>query len=144
MKRLLLLGTLLWLLVACGSSGSSGPSEKNLKSQMLSTWSAFQSGDYAKLYSYVSDDVRSHCTLDQFKAQTQLVRGSVGDNFLKSRLFIDNVQIQGTRASYESTYSLNGAILSVTSRYVHWERDHWVPDQDPTSAPNPNFPCNPF
>lgn len=133
------------LAVACGGGGDdNGPSEKGLRRQLLATWAALQTSDYEKLYSYLSDDVRSHCTLEQLKVQTELVRGSVGNNCLQSRLYIDNVVVQGDRATYESTYALNGAVLSTGSRAMVWEKDHWVPERDVSATANADYPCNPI
>src|SRR5262249_48350947 len=113
MKRLLLVVALLLLLVACAGGGEvSAHSEKGLRKQLNTMWLAYQVENYDKLYTYLSDDVRGHCTLEQFKAQSKLVRGSLGDNFFRSKLLVDDVQIDGDSASYNSTYILNGAVLS--------------------------------
>jgi hypothetical protein len=135
---------LIVLALACGGGSDNGPTEKNLRQQLLATWAALQSSDYEKLYSYLSEDVRSHCTLEQLKVQTELVRGSVGPNFLAARLYIDNVVVQGDHATYESTYALNGAILSTGSRGMVWEKDHWVSERDVSAPSNADYPCNPI
>jgi hypothetical protein len=131
MKVLLLSLIVGGLLIACGGD-SSKPDEATLRANVNEFWTAFQKKDIGSLYAMLSEEQKKTCSLSDFTGTMLLAHAFLGESLKNAKLEVRDVQIDGTRATFTSSITLDGEPLDDDgdASEAEWNGKRWVMSDD--------------
>jgi hypothetical protein len=130
--RILLLGLVTMVVLAACGGGSSKPDEATLRANMEYFWTAFQKKDVSKLYSMLSEEQKKTCSLSDFTGTILLAHAFLGETLKDSKFEVRDIQIDGTKATFTSSITIDGEPLDDDgdTAEAEWNGKRWVTSDD--------------